>query len=479
MEKMKIGLNVPLFAASLVAIFIGAPLLGLTGVWGFLVQNQIVPPFLKALHAHISWWSMVILIASLILPSIPLKPILRKTVIAGCFVAMPLYVLAIILHYTFAEPALVSFGFLGSYYISAFGLVGFLIEIAFFGAMTAVSLLAAGFKIPFLTAGNSPQSKYDIASEIEIPRKAFLVYAAFLLIAVALGLFILNQFTLQHKPVTPAALINFHTHIGFFAIGSLMMILAASAVGAAEWLVGMILRLSVVALAATAIGFTAFILLDTHSVVWVLPAVFYFAVMILAWLALWGKFGLIPRGNHFHFVRGALIFIWGALLIFIAVGPYLALNYNTNPNLTVTYKQPANPLNVGPYPDSTAYSGTAPSKKMPRGLENLHLSPGSWSHVAIFWLIILLVFGEKIFSLVGKPNLIFFLAVTVAAAPVINAIGRIGAWVNLPGGPGPLLLVAHPLKTVNILMLFIIVAVWMKKRRRKNQESADLKKICT
>ncbi len=470
-RTIKLGLSVPLFAASLAAILIGAPLLGLTGVWGFLVKGLAVPQYLKTLHAHVSWWSVVILIASLILPSISLKPAIRKIIIGGCFVVIPAYVLLMILHYA-VQSFVLDFGSVGTFYVSAFGFLGFLTEISFFAAMTAVSLLAAGFKIPFLTAENAPASKYDIASEIEVPRKTFSAYAVFLLVAVALGLFILGQFTLQHKAVTPAALVNFHTHVGFFAIGLLMTSIAMSAVGAGFSIVEIVRKLGVVAVSAAIAGFSVFIVFNTHSAAWVAPSLLYFAMMVMGWLALWGKFGLNPRGAHFHFVRGALIFIWGALLLFASVGPHLALNYDTDPNLTVTYKQPASALNVGAYPDPLNYPGTAPNKGMPRGLENLHLSPSSWAHVAIFWLIILLVFGEKIFQTVGKPNMIFLMAVTIAQAPVLNAVGRIGAWANLPGGVGPLFLVAHPLKTLNILMLIIIAAVWMKKRKRENETAS-------
>jgi hypothetical protein len=54
----------------------------------------------------------------------------------------------------------------------------------------------------------------------------------------------------------------------------------------------------------------------------------------------------------------------------------------------------------------------------------------------------------------------------IAQAPIINAIGRIGAWANLPGGIGPLLLVGHPLKTINILTLLMVMIVLMMKLRK-------------
>jgi hypothetical protein len=116
---------------------------------------------------------------------------------------------------------------------------------------------------------------------------------------------------------------------------------------------------------------------------------------------------------------------------------------------------------VGPYPDVENYQGTAPVKHTPRGLENFHLSPGSWSHVAILWLLILLIFGREIFQTIKAPKLLFALGITIVQAPIINSIGRIGAWLDLPGGIGPLFLVAQPLKTLNILILIVITILFL------------------
>jgi hypothetical protein len=175
--------------------------------------------------------------------------------------------------------------------------------------------------------------------------------------------------------------------------------------------------------------------------------------------------------NYFHFTRRALAVIWGFLLVAVLVGPYLSLKYTTTPNLTVTYKQLDGGIDgkhIGPYPEiKPVYQGTAPAKGMPRGLENFHLSPGSWSHVAIFWLLILMLFGKQIFPTVGAPALLFAMAVLIVQAPIINGIGRVGAWADLPGGPGPLLFVGHPLKVLNILALLIVMVVLMVKLRRQ------------
>src|SRR3989344_5502075 len=94
-----IGLNVPLFCASLATLFLGAPVLGLIGVWGFIVQKAAVPQFLKVLHAHVSWWSVVILIAAFLLPLIPFKRWFKRALIAFSFFAMPAYVFFLTMHH--------------------------------------------------------------------------------------------------------------------------------------------------------------------------------------------------------------------------------------------------------------------------------------------------------------------------------------------------------------------------------------------
>ena len=233
-----------------------------------------------------------------------------------------------------------------------------------------------------------------------------------------------------------------------------MIMLVMSAVGAKADIVSLSEN-SGLSLSATMIGFFAFIFFGAPSAAWAIPAAVYygFGVLVMGLLAAWGKFGLVSRGPHFHFVRGAIVFVMASLFIFTMAGPYLALTYDRTPDVTVTYKQPGGGTHVGPYPDPQNYPGTAPVAKTPRGIENFHLSPASWAHVAVFWLAALLIFGGEMLAALGVPNFIFLLAVTIAQAPLFNAIGRFGAWAGLPFGIGPLYLVGHPLKTLNILML--------------------------
>ena len=477
-KTIRIGLNVPLFISSLCAILIGAPLLGLIGVWGFLLQAKAVPAFLKVLHAHICWWSMIIVIASLIVPYLSLKPLVKKFITWGSFLLIPLYVLLMTMHYTMEHPYALTLGALGTFYISLPGAGVFVCESSFFAVMIALGFLAAGLKLPFLTSEKHELSRYEISSPIEIPRKSFLGYSFFLSIAVIAGFIILFLFTLQHKAISPAALVQMHTHLGIFSVGLVMVPLGMAAVGAKKEKIQFASTMGNTAVFFTLVGLLVFIFLKTHSIVWIAPGLLYVALLFFGWHSLWGSFGL--RDGINHFVRIALIFIWGAMLLYALVGPLLGLLYDTNPDVTVTYKQGSskasgiyqsggsdNQLHVGKYPDPEHYPGTAPVKNTPRGLENLHLSPASWSHVAIFWLIILLIFGETILKAIGRPTLIFFLAVTIAQAPFFNSIGRIGAWLDLKGGPGPLYLVGHPLKTLNIIMLIVVMLLWIKKTKER------------
>lgn len=471
-KNASIGLNVPLFCASLVTLFLGAPVLGLIGVWGYLVQKEAVPQFVKVMHAHVSWWSVVILIAAFLLPTIPFKRWFKRALIFFSFAAMPAYVFFLTMHHAVVGSTPRQIGGFGAFFLTSYGFGGFVVEILFFASMFAIGLASVGFRIPFITSAESAPLRYELTSTIVLSRRVIIGYLSFLAVAITAGLTILGLFTLQDKPVSPAALTQFHTHVGIFAISYFMVMLLMSAVGAKEEITSFIEKFGLFALGATVAGFVAFIFLGASSAAWAIPAAVYygFGVLVMGFLAARGKFGLIPIGASFNFVRSAIVFVMASLFIFTMAGPYLALTYDRTPDVTVTYKQPEGGLHVGPSPDPQHYPGTAPVAKTPRGVENFHLSPASWAHVAFFWLIALLLFGDKILGALGVPNFIFLLAVTIAQAPLFNAIGRFGAWSGLPFGIGPLYLVGHPLKTLNILMLFIVSVLWMRKMKRDERQ---------
>ncbi|MEM2951567.1 MAG: hypothetical protein QXZ00_01830, partial [Nitrososphaerota archaeon] len=144
---------------------------------------------------------------------------------------------------------------------------------------------------------------------------------------------------------------------------------------------------------------------------------------------------------------------------------FIALTWNTSPDVTVTYKQPEGAPYPGPYPE--VYLGTAPVKGTPRGLENAHLSPGSWYHVGISWLLILSVFGASIYG-TKRIGLLYLYAVTIPLAPTFNMLGRFLAWLGIPNGIGALWFAGHPLKGFNLISLFIaaLIVTYLISRRK-------------
>lgn len=467
-NNLRIGLNLPLFAASLVTLFSGT-FSGLVGIWAYLAWKLVVPEYIKVGHAHTSWWSVLILLSALFLPALSLKPKVKKFIIWTSFIAPVLWLVCLAVYYisktargTIAPlPAFP--GEFGPEYL-VYGTGIFVMEVWFFGALFLVLVSALGFKIPGFSQEAPTSSKYDLMSEIEIPRRVLWIPLIFGTVGILLGWYMTLMFKATHKAIDPSALVQFHCHIVFFAVGFLLTLLTFKAIGASQRGFNIARWLGVLAIPLIWVGYVLFIRVGLPSFVYVTPALIYYTMMLTGLAGLIGFFGLKPEGDHFHYVRGAMIFNWTLLLILIAVGIIIALVWDTNSNLTVTYKQPEGIAYPGPYP--AHYVGTQPVGHTPRGLENAHLSPGSWSHVALFWLLTLMLFGEKIFQKLGKPNLFFLIVTTIPLAPFFNAVGRFAAWQELPYGIGSLYYAGHPLKMFNILFLFLTTLCVISKIRK-------------
>ena len=116
-------------------------------------------------------------------------------------------------------------------------------------------------------------------------------------------------------------------------------------------------------------------------------------MLVVGLLALWCRFGLhADEDEPTRFLRGAMVFVWTLMILLVAVGPVISMVWDTQADVTVTFKQAEGEPYPGPYPEE--YIGTAPVADGPRGLENLHLSPDSWFHVAIVWLLTLFALRE-------------------------------------------------------------------------------------
>lgn len=462
-----LGLSLPMFLGSLIALFAGV-FPGILGVWLFAAWKITVPEFIKVGHAHASWWSVLILLAALFLPGVPLRPRVKKFVAFTGIVAVPFWMVTLAAYYISKEARGViaalppSPGEEYSLEYLAYGTGIFVIEAWFFATLALVFLSAMGVRIARFSQAAPTRSRWELLTAIEFPRRALWVP----LLLGGLGLVVGWAMTLGFKarglPIAPAALVQLHSHTFFFIVGYLMTLLAMRAVGVREQVFTLTYRLGLVGLPLLVAGWILFNALRLHSLVHVVPAVLYFGILLLGLAALSGKFGLRRTEElHFGFVRGALIFTWIVMIALVAVGPVLALGWDTRPDVTVTYKQPEGQPYPGPYPEK--YVGTAPVAKSPRGLENLHLSPGSWSHVALFWLLALLLFGEPIGRTLGRPTLIYLVVTTIVLAPLFNAFGRIAAWANLPAGIGGMWFAAHPLKFFNVFVLVWIAAALMRR----------------
>lgn len=469
--NIRLGLNLPMFLASLIAILSGI-VSGIGGVWMYGAWKIAVPEFVKVGHAHGAWWGVLILIAGLLLPYSGIKLKFKKFVSLSCLFGVPLWMMALSFYYIMKEvkgihapwPAVA--GGLIHWDFIFYGFIIFCIEAWFFGVLALVFLSAFGVKVPFLCEENPQTSSFELSSDIEIPRKVLWVPLALTPFGLVIGWLITTLFKMRGLPIHPAALVQLHTHVFFFAVGYVLVLLVLKALGAREQAFNFVYKLgSFAAISATA-GFLVFSRLPVHSVILVALSVPYFIMLVCGALGLFGKFGLREKKEaHFNYLRGAMAFAWIVMTILISVGPLISLIWDTHSNMTVTYKQPEGSVYPGAYPEK--YKGTAPVANSPRGLENLHLSPGSWSHVALFWLLVLLIFGQQIGLLLGMPTLIFMAAITIVLAPLFNAFGRIAAWANLPSGIGGMWFAAHPLKFFNVFLLIWVSLVMMFRLRKR------------
>ncbi len=458
-QPIEIGLSLPLFAAGLVSLFVGA-FTGLGGVWAYLAWKIAVPEYVKVGHAHTAWWSVLIFLSALFLPGINLTARTKRFVIWTSFIAPTLWLVCMAVYYISKAsrgaiaPIMTTPPEGGLEYI-VYGTGIFVTEVWLFLALAIVLISSLGFRIPRLSQDDATPSRYDLTSKLTLQRQLLWVPLIFGAVGLFNGWYMTLAFKAAQKPITPAAMVQLHDHILFFTIGFIIAVLTVKAVTQSNRPFRIVVGLGVATIPATLFGYLLFIKGEWSSLAYVLPAVGYYAMMGTAFLALLGFWGVYATHASFHYLRLATAFIWGFLLIIIAVGFLLAMVWDTTADVTVTYRQPEGSVYPGPYP--TEYIGTQPVEHTPRGLENVHLSPGSWAHVAMVWLLALIIFQAEIFRIVGNPNLVFLFATTIPLAPLFNAIGRFAAWGGLPNGIGALYFVGHPMKMFNIVSLMIIV----------------------
>lgn len=477
-STIRLGLNLPMFLGSLIALFSGI-FPGILGVWLWGAWKIAVPEFIKVGHAHAAWWSVLILLAAFFLPASSLKPKVKKFVVFTSILAVPLWMIAMAAYYISKEargvvaPLPSRAAEEGNLEYMVYGTGIFVIEVWFFATLALVLLSAMGLRIPRLSQAEPERSPLELLTEIEFPRRALWLPLLLGGFGLLVGWALILAFKGRGLPIVPAALVQLHSHTFFFIVGYVMTLLAMRAVGVRERAFTLAYRLGLLTLPLLVVSWFLFNALNLNSMVHLGSAVLYFAILILGLLALCGRFGLRPTGGtHFHFVRGALIFTWVLMIGLVAVGPVIAIGWDTKPNVTVTYNQPAEQPYPGAYPEDVKI-GTAPVANSPRGLENLHLSPGSWTHVALFWLLALLLFGQQISKILRGHGLLFLAATTIAIAPLFNAFGRIAAWAELPNGIGGMWFAAHPLKFFNLFLLGAMVVLMIRRLKEPSSDKQE------
>jgi hypothetical protein len=472
-DKIRLGLNVPLFVAGIVSIGVGT-LVGMVAIWWYLAWKELAPFWQKVSHAHAAWWSALIIIAAMLLPSLNLKPWVKKAIIAGTFVGPVFWVGVLAAYYELGGPAIWRFEvreLVGAYYeIPLLGVVAGILEFLGFLSLGLVGLSASGVNIPFLsTSSPPPRSRFDLISDVEVPRGVFRVPTLVIIFGVLVGFFITSVYKMAKLPITPAALVQLHDHTALIATSAMIILLVLSVLGVGERVFRAAYTLMLVSLPLVTVGLVAFVAAGLHSIVWVAPAGIYYLMIPLALLAAAGLVRTRASGgpSFMPSLKAALAVCLAGITILVAQGAVIALVWSNNPYVTVTYKQPEGSPYPGPYPSK--FIGTAPVVGTPRGLENAHLSPGSWFHIALTWLVLLAVVGEKIFKgLLGRPNLVYLFITTIPAAPLFNMLGRYLAWAGIPNGIGALLFAGHPIKGFNIISLFVIgvIALYLLSRKR-------------
>ena len=447
---VELGLDIPLLIAATVAIGFGT-LSGEVGIWRYLAWKKAVPYWIKVGHAHLTWWTAFLVLAAIVLPGLGLALWAKDAIVVTSFV-FPLAWLAAMYAYYERGASLVS------------TLVMPIMEVLGFGSLLAVFVSASGIQLPVVSVtGQIPLSKWDFLSGVSVPNEIFLVptIVASLGIAAAWIIAFLFYRNSPHKPIRPAALVQLHNHTSMMAVSAVLMLIVLSVMGVAQPVFDFGYYFAIVSLPLLVVGLIAFVYFKVHSIVWIAPTALFYLIVILALLA---TVGIIPTNpaatgiaayDAFPALRISLAVALAMILITASLGPYMGLKWDKSPDTTVTYSQPEGTPYPGPYP--AVYTGTQPVGGTPRGLENAHLSPGSWLHIVVTWQLALMLAGSYIFgSLLHLPALVYLFAITIPMAPIFNFNGRILAWQNVPYGIGSLYFAGHPVKGFNILSLFAV-----------------------
>lgn len=387
--------------------------IGLIGIWGYTVYKLDVPTIIRVAHAHLNWWAIIAYVTAFILPYLTKPTFLGRPESTRRLIAI-VYLVA---------PLIWLVGMVGVYVYGSMT-VGALATVA---EVTLTLILIATIYL-VIRQGREWQSPF--------PRFHVLAAGGVLLIGVALALaiiftykiadpfFYLSKSTLRALPTT-------HDHLAILPTTTLIYVAVLTVIGTSLDLIKKFSMLFVVSIALYPVLLAVWLLGGSRYIPAVAEAIFYaglVGVIALTALSLRRKDGpelSLKAILTYLLLLNAFLIGVGAYLVIVKVAPFSTYAYGWFPK----------------DPDWVFF----------RNIENLHLSPGSWTFTKTAVLIAIMLLPISMSSKV-------YLGTLGALAPTFNAVGRYTAAIQFPAvGPGALIMAGHP--TFILFQLSSIIAV--------------------
>ncbi|MEM2351529.1 MAG: hypothetical protein QXT26_03895 [Thermoproteota archaeon] len=396
--------------------------IGLIGIWGYVVHKLAVPTAIRVIHAHLNWWAVLAYVAALVLPSLSVPSLLGGADSARRRIAL-IYLVASL--------------------IWMVGMVGFYIFASVvIGAVATIAELTLVVTLIVIIYWVIKQGEEWVGP---FPRFHLLASLGGLLVGVALGsslifaykyvnpLFYLSTSNLRALPTT-------HDHLAIIPVATLIYIAVLVRIGVASELIKKFSKLFVAAIILYPVLLALWLFGGSRYIPAIAEAIFYAALIgVIALTAL-------SLGKKQTTLELSLKSVFTYLLVLnaflIGVGAYLVIT------------------KVAPF--SAWLYGWFPKDKdwvFFRNIENLHLSPGSWTYTKMITLI-----GITLLPISTSTKL--FLGILAALAPTFNAVGRYTAAIGFPAvGPGALIMAGHPLFVLfQLSSIIVVVYVWKKTK---------------
>lgn len=388
---------------------------GLIGIWGYVVAKLPVPTVVRVVHAHLNWWAVIAYVAALALPFLMEERWRRRITL--------LYLVAALIWLT--------------------GMVGFYTTASIWvGGLATIAEYALGASLVIIIYWTVKHREGLVGPFLKIHLLAAL---SVLLVGVAIGLYVILTYKLANpffylSTSNLRAIPTTHDHLAMIPVGSLVYVATLAMIGTSVDLIRRFSKLFTIAIVLYPVLLAAWLLGGSRYIPAVAEATFYaglVGVIVLVALSL-GRKGPIDLSLKSVFtyllILNAILVGASAYLVIVKVAPFNAWTYGWFPK----------------DPDFTFF----------RNIENLHLSPGSWTFTKMAVLL-----GIILLPISTSSKL--FLGVLGALAPTFNAVGRYTAAIGYPAvGPGALIMAGHPIFVLFQLSAIIaVVYVWWKTKK--------------